>query len=163
MTSLLTREGLRFLFQREAGTIDRKTWWLGMILLASILLVLSLGWLALRPWAGRGLNERAMLDPLTMVAYVYAILFAFSVIFIAVSYVNLSTKRFRARAFKGAWPMGLSGLPLVALLVAGATQWLAWRVPETIPPWSALTLMAICAALFVWHVLELGMRPDISR
>ena len=158
MAGIFTRESLRFLFRRDEGTIDAKTWWAGSIVLASILLALSLIWLALRPWAGRGLDERAMLDPLTVVAYVYAIFYAFAVILIAVSYVNLSAKRFRARGWTGAWTTGLSGLPLIVLLLAGGLQWLVWRVPESTPPWTALTLGLLCAGLFVWHVIELGLR-----
>ena len=51
-----------FLFRTDAGRIDRPTWWRGTIMLAGPLVLATLGWIALAPWAHRGLDERALVD-----------------------------------------------------------------------------------------------------
>ncbi|MGE3248304.1 MAG: hypothetical protein AB7F96_08085 [Beijerinckiaceae bacterium] len=163
MAGILSRESLSFLFRRDQGEISAKTWWAGLAMLAIVLFVFALGWMTLRPWAGRGLDERAMIDPRTIAAYVYAIIFTFMTILLAVCYLNLSAKRFRARGFAGAWPLGLSGVPLVLLLIWGAAQWLNWRVPESVPAWAVYTAMTLCALAALWHVVELGLRRAVDR
>ena len=49
-----------FLFRTDAGRIDRPTWWRGTVLLAGPLVLATLGWIALAPWAHRGLDERTL-------------------------------------------------------------------------------------------------------
>jgi len=160
MTAMLSRQGLWFLYRTDQGAVDRRTWWLGAILLAAILLVLSLGWLALAPWASRGLDERAFLDPLTIAAYVYLAAFSFATILIAVSYVNLSAKRFRARGHAGSFPLALAGAPLIVLLLAGAAHWLQGQAPGSVSVWLVVGLDTLALAALIWHVIDLGVRAD---
>ena len=161
MPALLSKEGLNFLYRHEEGHVDRKTWWLGAILLDAVLSVLVTIWLWVSPWAGRGLDERAMIDGRTLVAYIYAMFFAFALLLIAVCYVNLTSKRFQSRGFSFL-PAGLAGLPLVILLLAGGLYWINLRVPEVITSWMVWGTVAVAAAVFVWHIVELGLRPDKS-
>lgn len=153
MASILSGEGLRFLYRSEDGVIGRRLWWLGLAPLASILFVMTAVWLVLAPYAGRGLDERAFLDPLTMVAYLYLAFFAFAVIFLAVCFVMLSMKRLRDRGR----PPGLAGaLPLAAFL-AGAANWLEPQVEGTIVPLLALISWIALAAALAWSVVEMGV------
>ena len=161
MPGLLTREGFNFLYRSEEGAVDRKTWWLGVTLLGAVLFVLVMIWLVVRPWAGRGLDERAMIDAPTIVAYVYVMFFSFAVLLIAASYVNLTSKRFRSRGFN-VLTAGLAGLPLVLLLLIGALNWLNMRMPGAVPQWIVYGVILACIASLVWHVAELGIRPDRS-
>ena len=159
MPGLLTKEGLNFLYRSEHGNVSRKTWWLGVILLDAILIVLLTIWFAVSPWVGRGLDERAMIDGKTMVAYVYAIILAFALLLIAVCYVNLTSKRFQTRGFNHL-PAGLAGIPLVLLLLAGGLFWIHLRVPDIISIWIVYAAIASSALALFWHVVELGLRPD---
>ena len=159
MPGLLTREGLNFLYRKEEGHVDRTSWWLGALLLAAILFVLVMIWLVVRPWANRGLDERAMIDAPTIVAYIYVMFFSFAVLLIAVSYVNLTSKRFQTRGFK-TLPAGLAGIPLLLLLITGALNWLNIRIAGAVPQWIVYAVIFACVASLVWHVVELGLRGD---
>ncbi len=89
---------------------------------------------------------------MTILAYSYLILFAFAVLFIAISFSNLSAKRLRARGL----PTGLAGLvPLLALL-AGAAHWLQPQVPDVIAIWYVVGLDVLLAAAVAWSVAALG-------
>jgi len=153
MASVLSGEGLRFLYRSEEGVIDRRLWWLGVAPLASILFVMTAIWRVLEPHAQRGLDERAFLDPMTIVAYFYLALYAFAVIFAAVCFVMLSMKRLRDRGR----PTGLAGaLPLMALL-AGAAHWLEPQVDG--PVVSALAIISWIALglALAWTIIEMGV------
>ena len=107
----------RFLFREEAGTIEAATWRFHAAWLAALAAVLTLVWWALRPYAHHDLATQAFLAPMTIVAYAYLIAYAFALILLAICYVMLTMKRFRAL---GA-PAGLAGLvPLLALFAASA-------------------------------------------
>jgi uncharacterized membrane protein YhaH (DUF805 family) len=153
MASILSGEGLRFLYRSEEGVIDRQVWWLGVAPLAAILFVMTAVWFVLEPYARRGLDERAFLDPMTIVAYFYLAAFAFAVIFASVCFVMLSMKRLRDRGR----PPGLAGaLPLMALL-AGSANWLKPQVDgTTVSALAALGWIALAAA-FIWTIIEMGM------
>lgn len=159
MAGLLTREGINFLYRSEEGTVDRRTWWLGTILLAAILFVLTVIWLALKPWAGRGLDERAMIDGLTIAAYVYVMFYAFALFFLAISYVNLTSKRFRTRGFN-TLPAGLAGIPLVLLLIAGGLYWVQLRLPDRFLVWGMAIAAFLAVLSMLWQIFELGLRAD---
>ncbi len=153
MASVLSGEGLRFLYRSEEGVIDRRVWWLGAIPLAAILFVMTAIWLALEPYARRGLDERAFLDKMTLAAYIYLAVFAFAVLLITVCFVMLSMKRLRDRGR----PTGLAGaLPLMALLTGGAN----WLEPQVNVPLvttlATLSWIALGAAL-VWTIVEMGV------
>ena len=159
MAGLLTREGFNFLYRSEEGTVDRKTWWLGVIMLDAVLFVLVMIWLVVRPWANRSLSERAMLDGYTLAAYVYVMFFSFAALLIAASYVNLTAKRFRTRGFNRL-PAGLAGIPWVLALLVGAAYWLHHHVPDAVAVWWIWAAGIACAGAMIWHVVELGLRPD---
>ena len=155
MAGVFTRESLRFLYRTEEGTIGRAAWWSGLVPLASLLLVMTVIWLLVAPWGQRGLNERAFLDPLTVVSYVYLLFYTLAVVLIAISYTMLSAKRFRARGRPG--PAGLAGLlPLLALF-SGAAHWLYPRVAEVMPYWTVAATDLTLAAVVLWHLIDLGV------
>ena len=153
MASVLSGDGLRFLYRSEEGVIDRRVWWLGALPLAAILFAMTMIWFALEPYARRGLDERAFLDPLTIVAYLYLAAFAFAVIFASVCFVVLSMKRLRDRGR----PPGLAGaLPLAALL-AGAANWLEPQIDGSLVSILALLSWIALAAAIVWTIVEMGV------
>ncbi|MDB5570507.1 MAG: hypothetical protein JWN93_1690 [Hyphomicrobiales bacterium] len=155
MASFMTGGSLRFLYRSEEGVIDRRLWWLGLVPLASLLVVLTAIWLALAPWTGKGLDERAFLDPRTIAAYLFLMVYAFAVILITVCYVMLSMKRLRDRAL----PTGLAGaLPLAALL-DGALRWVQPQVPD-VPFWLVVVCDLVLVAVVAWTVFELGLRES---
>lgn len=153
MASILSGEGLRFLYRSEQGVIDRRVWWLGVTPLASILFVTTVVWRALEPFAKRGLDERAFLDPLTLAAYVYLLCYAFVVLFMTVCFVMLSMKRLRDRGR----PTGLAGAAPLAALLAGAASWIEPQVNSplvsTIEIWAWVAL----GLSVVWTVVEMGL------
>ena len=153
MASVLSGEGLRFLYRSEEGVIDRRVWWLGVTPLAAILFVMTALWFVLSPYAKRGLDERALLDAMTLTAYIYLVVFAFAVIFICVCFVILSMKRLRDRGR----PPGLAGaLPLTALL-AGAANWLAPQVDGALVSTLLIVSLVALAAAIVWTIVEMGV------
>jgi uncharacterized membrane protein YhaH (DUF805 family) len=153
MAGVLSGSGLRFLYRTETGVIDRRVWWLGVIPLASILLLATLGWIALRPFAGRGLDERAFLDPLTLAASLYLIAYAFVVLLIAVCFVMLSMKRLRDR---GRIPLLAALVPLAAL-ASGAAHWMRGLSEVSMPLWLMWTADIALVAALVWAVVEMGV------
>ncbi|HEY8578755.1 MAG TPA: hypothetical protein VIL72_02640 [Beijerinckiaceae bacterium] len=153
MAALLSGEGLRTLYRSEEGVVDRRVWWLGLAPLGAALLLLTLGWLALRPYAGRGLDERAFLDPLTLVAMAFLIFYSFAVMLIAVCFVNLSMKRLRDR---GRAPM-LASLPPLAVLASGAAHWMRGFSLDAFPVWAVWLCDIGLVAVLVWAVVEMGV------
>ena len=100
-------------------------------------------------------NERAFLDPRTIAAYLFLMVYAFAVILITVCYVMLSMKRLRDRAL----PTGLAGaLPLAALL-DGALRWVQPQVPD-VPFWLVVVCDLVLVAVVAWTVFELGLRES---
>ena len=153
MTGIFTRQSLHFLYRNDEGQLGRAAWWSGLIPLASVLVVMTIIWLLLAPWGQRGLDQRAFLDPRTIVAYLYLMVFTFAVILIAISYTNLSAKRFRTR---GRMP-GFAGLLPLAALFAGAAHWLYPRVAEVMP-WALVAMCDVALiGVIVWHVFDLGV------
>jgi hypothetical protein len=146
----------RFLFRQDQGEISRAVWLRGVGMLAAPLLVLTGGWLLLLPYANRGLDQRGLVDPLAFVTYFYLAGFAFVVILIAVSFYNLSAKRFRARGL--APPFG--GLVPFAALIAGAAHWLQPRVADVLPRFAVLACDVAAVAIALWCLYELGLRDD---
>ncbi len=146
----------RFLFRTDQGGISRREWWRGSALLAALLLALAAGWRFLSPYANRGLDERKLMDAITIVTFVYLLVYAFAAILIAVCFVNLSAKRLRAR---GRLP-GLAGIVPLAALVAGAAHWLQPRVADTMP-WAIVAACDVAlAAAIAAAIVELGLRRD---
>jgi uncharacterized membrane protein YhaH (DUF805 family) len=153
MAAVLSREGLRFLYRSDEGAIGRRLWWLGLVPLVSFLAVMTLVWLSLLPYAGRGLDERAFLDPLTAAAYVFLTLYAFSILLAGVCFVMLSMKRLRDRAR----PVGLAGLVPLAGLLAGAAHWLEPQMGGAFPLWAVYACDGFLALAGVWTIIEMGV------
>lgn len=158
MASVLSRQGLRFLYRTEEGVISRALWWTGLAPLISIMTVLSAIWIMLSPYANRGLDERAFLDPMTAAAYIFLMFFAFAVMLIAVCFVMLSMKRLRARGR----PAGLAGIPLLAVLLAGAVHWLEPQMSGAVPMWGVYASDGLLLASIVWAIVDMGVLPDES-
>ncbi len=153
MASVLSGAGLRFLYRSEEGVIGRRVWWLGVAPIASILFVTTAIWLVLEPFAKRGLDERAFLDPLTLAAYIYLVCYAFLVLFTTVCFVMLSMKRLRDRGR----PPGLAGaLPLVALLT-GAANWVEPQVGSPLVTTIAFLCWVALGAALLWSIIEMGL------
>jgi uncharacterized membrane protein YhaH (DUF805 family) len=146
--------GLRFLYRTDEGTISRQQWWRGVAILACVLLAFAVGWSLLAPYANRGLDERQLLDALTITTYIYLCIYAFAILLIAVCFVNLSIKRLRARNL----PTGLAGLLPLAALVTSAAHWLQPRVADVMPGWSVTLCDIGLLAVIVWSIVELGVR-----
>jgi hypothetical protein len=156
MSGIFTRDVLTFLYRKDEGTLSRAAWWSGLVPLASLLAIMTVIWLLIAPWGQRGLDERAFLDPRTIVAYIYLLIYTLSVILIAVSYTNLSEKRFRARGRIG----GLAGLLPLCALLSGAAHWLYPRVAEVMPYWTVLVTDGLLIAVIIWHILDLGLAGE---
>lgn len=150
---MFTRDGLNFLYRTDQGTLSRAAWWSGLAPLASLLLVMTAIWRLVAPWGQRGLDERAFLDPLTAISYIYLLVYTFAIILIAVCYTNLSAKRFRARGRIG----GLAGLLPLAALLSGAAHWLYPRVADAMPYWPIAAIDIAAIAVLVWHIVDLGL------
>ena len=149
---------LRFLFRSDQGTIDQREWWRGVGILAATTIAFVAGWWLLSPYANRGLDERQLIDAMTIVTYLYLMIYAFSVILVAVCYVNLSIKRLRAVQA----PTGLAGLLPFMVLVTGAAHWLQPRVSDTMP-WAVVGFCDLAlVAVALWAVVELGVRDSTA-
>lgn len=156
----LDSERIRFLYRTEQGRIDRATWLKGAGALAAILAPFFLIWLALAPYTDHDLARDPFFAPMTAAAYAFVILYSFVILLVAVSYVNLSAKRFRDLG--RAAPVALAGLaPLVALVV-GATHWLQPRVAEVMPRFWVWGADALLVAVIVWTLYELGFRNNAN-
>lgn len=156
MASVLSAQGFRFLFRTDEGRIGRQVWWLGTILLVSIVIVLALGWLALSPYAHRTLDERKLLDTMTLVSYTYLMMYAFAVLLIAVCYVNLSAKRLR----DGGVLPGLAGAAPLAIFLALAAHWLQPRVAEVFPYALLVVIDLLALGVILWQAYLLGFRAS---
>ena len=149
--------GFGFLYRTEAGRIGRAVWWRGVAMLAAPLAVLTIIWLALAPYTRRELTTgSALIEPTALVAYAYLLVYAFAVLFIAVSYYNLSAKRFRDRGR----PAGLAGLVPLLALFAGAAHWFVPQSEGTFPYWVALAMDGVLAAVVLYTLWELGLGAD---
>jgi uncharacterized membrane protein YhaH (DUF805 family) len=152
----LDAERIRFLYRTEEGRIDRATWIRGAGALAAILAPFFLVWLALSPYTEHNLETDPFFVPMTVVAYAFALLYAFVILLVAASYVNLSAKRFRDLGRE--WPVALAGLAPLMALVAGATHWLQPRVAEVMPRFWVWGADALLLGAILWTAYELGFK-----
>lgn len=145
--------GFRYLYRTDQGRIDRARWISGAAPIVALVVVgVLVLWLAL-PFANRPLSERKFYDPATFAANFYILAFAGALILAAISWTNLSAKRFRDRGRPA--PLGLAGLLPLAALVTGAAHWLQPRVAEVMPRWTVWGCDALLAVVVVWTALEL--------
>ncbi|MCB1540747.1 MAG: hypothetical protein KDJ25_07830 [Rhodoblastus sp.] len=145
--------GFRFLYRTDKGSIDRAGWLRAAAPLAVSFGVTTAIMLALLPWANRPLTERAFFDPAALAANTYILAYAALTIFTAISWVNLGAKRFRDRGRPA--PLGLAGLLPLAMLTAGAADWLQPRVAEVMPRASVWACEAVLLVVAVWTALEM--------
>jgi uncharacterized membrane protein YhaH (DUF805 family) len=144
---------IRFLFRTYEGSIDRRTWRTGVLVLLAFLIPLTVIWLILAPATHRDLSRPELVDARALFAFLYLILFTFTVILIAVCWTNLSAKRFRAIG----WPGAFAGLLPFAALIDGAAHWFQPRAPDVFPDWALIVFDAILAAVALWSLYELGL------
>jgi uncharacterized membrane protein YhaH (DUF805 family) len=143
----------RFLFQTYEGSVDRQAWWSGTLMLAAILIPLTLFWLFISPAAHRDLSTPELLNAAALAAFTYLAIFAFAVILIAVSWTNLSAKRFRAIGR----PPALAGALPFAALIDGAAHWFQLRAADVFPGWALLIFDVALVAVALWSFYELGV------
>ena len=151
-------ERIRFLYRTEQGRIDAATWLRGAGALAAVIAPFALIWLALSPYTAHDLAKDPFFVPMTAVAYAFVLIYAFVMLLVAVCYVNLSAKRFRA--IGRVPPVGLAGLAPFMALVAGATHWLQPRVAEVMSIWWVWGADAALAGVIAWTVYELGVKES---
>lgn len=151
---------IRFLYRADQGRIDRETWLRGAGVLLAILTPLTLIWYALAPYATHDLATTPFFAPATIVAYAYLIFYSFVVLLIAISFVNLSAKRFRDRG--RAPPLGLAGLAPLCALLASAAHFMQPRLPEVFARWHVWGVDALMLGVVAWTVYELGYDPPRS-
>ncbi|MEA2856181.1 MAG: hypothetical protein QOH98_502 [Methylobacteriaceae bacterium] len=146
------RAAIRFLFQTYEGMIDRQTWWSGTLALAAILVPLTLIWLVIAPATHRNLSTPQFFNAETLAAFIYLAIFAFAVLLIAVSWTNLSAKRFRCVGR----PAALAGAVPFAALIEGAAHWFQPRAPDVFPGWALTLFDAALIVVVAWSIYELG-------
>jgi uncharacterized membrane protein YhaH (DUF805 family) len=154
----LDSERFRFLFRSDQGRIDPVTWLRGVRTLALVVIPFALGWMMLAPYTDHDITSSPFFVPQTALAYAFAILYAFVVLLVAVSYVNLSAKRFRDRGLSPA--LGLASLAPLAALIAGAAHWLQPRVPEAMALGWVWGVDAVLIGVVLWTAYELGLQPS---
>jgi len=152
----LDAERIRFLYRTDEGRVDRATWLRGAGALAAILAPFMLVWTALAPYTEHDLSTAPFFAPMTAVAYAFVILYAFVVLLVTISFVNLSAKRFRDLGRTP--PLGLASLAPFVALIAGATHWLQPRVAEVMPRFWVWGVDAVLAAVIMWTIYELGLK-----
>jgi hypothetical protein len=143
----------RFLFRTDEGEIDAPTWRRGASLLLAILVVATIVWWLLAPYARHDLDTMPFFQPMVMVAYVYLMAFSFAVILTAICFTNLTAKRLRSRRR----PPSLAGLLPLMCLFAGAAHWLQPRVGDDFPIATVITIDILVVAVAIWVVLDCGV------
>lgn len=159
MAAALSAFIARFGFRTDQGLIDARTWREGAAFLLAILVALTTIWLFLEPYAHRELAPTSKLfDWKTFLTFVYLLFYAFAVLFIGISFYNLSAKRLRARKM----PTGLAGLLPLAALFSGSAHWLQPRVNDVLSFWYVAGIDALLVGAIVWSVAELGFRAPLD-
>ena len=147
-----------FLFRSDQGVVGRGCWLKGVAGIVGPALALSAIWFALKPFAAPPTGAPAI-RPMTIVAFLYLLIYAFAVILAAICYYNLSAKRFRARNR----PAALAGLVPFGLLLTGAAFWLAPRSEGYFSPVIAYALAAASLLIAAWTFVDLGVLDDSRR
>jgi uncharacterized membrane protein YhaH (DUF805 family) len=154
----LDAERIRFLYRTDQGHIDRATWRRGALALAGVLAPFTLIWLALEPYTAHDLAKSPLWVPMTAAAYAYLLFYALIVLLVAISFVNLSAKRFRDRGWPA--PLALAGLFPFAALLDGAAHWYPLLVEEAAPRWHMYPFDAALTVTAIWTLVELGFRDE---
>jgi cytochrome bd-type quinol oxidase subunit 2 len=151
----LDTERLSFLYRTDQGVIDRDTWRRGAAALVAIAAPLTLIWAALQPYTVHDLAKSRLFDPLILFAYTYLMVYAAVVLLLAISFVNLSAKRFRDKGATS--PLALASLlPLAAFFAGAAHVWPSLSGP--VPGWFVYPFDALALAVAGWTAFELGFK-----
>lgn len=142
----------RFLFRQDQGRVDAATWRFHAGWLAAVAVTMTVAWLVLRPYARHDLATEAFIQPVTIVAFGYLILYAFALILVAICYTMLSIKRLRDRSL----PVGLAGAIPLLVLLAASLHFMRGQTPDVIALPYVIALDAGLAAAIVWTVWDLG-------
>ena len=146
------RAGWRFLYRSLEGRIDRYQWWRAQAPLALALLVLTLVWQAVAPYAHRSLAETKLIDGAAIAAYSYLIAYAFVALLLLVCSYYVSAKRFRDRGL----PPELAGLLPLAALFCGALSWTQQQDGGMFALWIVWAGLVALAGVAAWTIYELG-------
>jgi len=145
----------RFLYRTDKGLIGQKTWWTGSLRLGGIFAVLTIIGVLLAPYARHDLATMPFLDWRVIAAYSYLTVYIFALFLIAISFYNLSAKRWRDRRR----PSAFAGLVPFFALLSGAVHWLYPQMGGEVPAWSVIAIDTALCVLAVWTVIELGLLP----
>ena len=156
MSILPSRERIAFLYRTDRGEIDRATWRSGALGLLAVLIPATIIWFLLEPYTIHDLSKSPFWVPQTAAAYAYVIFYAFIVILAAISFANLSAKRFRARGLKA--PLTLAGLVPLAAFLAGAAHFFQPRLADLFSRWSVYPFDLALIGVAAWTLYELGWR-----
>ncbi len=146
-----------FLFRTDQGRIDRQVWRRYAFRLFAVVAVMFALWPLLAPYTIHDLAKTPLFAPITALAYAYALLLSFVVIFVAISYINLSAKRFRDLG--RAAPLGLACLAPLAVFFAAAAHWFQTLVEGVFPRWEIYPFDAALVVVAAWTIYELGFKP----
>jgi uncharacterized membrane protein YhaH (DUF805 family) len=158
MVSWPSSERIRFLYRADQGRIDRDVWRRGALGLLSFIAPFVGVWLLLAPYTEHDLAKSPLFVPMTALAYAYLIFFAFVVMLVAISFINLSAKRFRAIGRPA--PVGLASLLPLAAFLDGVTHGTQVLLAEATPGWLIYPFDAALVAVLAWTVYELGFAPE---
>jgi hypothetical protein len=149
----------RFLFREDSGEIDRATWKRYAAWIAGFVFAITLPWAWARGHIQHDLAKDPLFAPQILAAYLYASFYGFALILAGVSYMNLSTKRFRALRWPS--PRGLASLvPLIAFFT-GALRLapiLSPLIADLAPTWAVWGMEALFMGVAGWTVWELGVK-----
>ena len=151
----MAETGFRFLYREDRGRISRAVWWRGILPLAGFVIVSTVIWELVKPYAVPDLATAPLMDIAVVLAYLVLAVYAFTMILAAVCYYNVCAKRFRDRGRRGLWA---AVLPL-GVLLAGALDWLIPQSLGDVPAWWAPVASVVLLVLVVWNVLDLGFGP----
>jgi uncharacterized membrane protein YhaH (DUF805 family) len=145
-----------FLFRSDQGRIGKALWRRYTLRMLAILVPMYGVWLLLAPYAFHDLSKTPLFAPMTALAYAYALVFAFAAILIAVSYVNLSAKRFRDLGRPS--PLALASLAPIAAFLSGAAHFFQGLVEGVVPRWAVYPFDAAFVVIAAWTIWELGFK-----
>jgi uncharacterized membrane protein YhaH (DUF805 family) len=147
---------ISFLFRTDQGRIDAKTWLSSGLALGIIFAVLTLIAFLLAPYMRHDLATTPFFAWQVIAAYFYVMLYIFALLLIAISFYNLSAKRWRDRGK----PSALAGLVPFFALLAGAAHWLYPQMGDQVPAWSVAAIDIAFVGFLIWTIIELGFLPS---
>jgi uncharacterized membrane protein YhaH (DUF805 family) len=153
MSETPTSARLDFLYRRREGRINRREWALASLPPTTILVVLTLIWIAIMPREEREPTQ-GLIDLGVAARYLYLVVYAFVVLLCAVAQYFVSAKRF---ADLGK-PQALAGVAPFAIFLTAAANWYEPRSEGWAPHWLSLLFNALALIAVAWTIVELGFR-----